>query len=88
MSLSRKQRMIAAFLEAEKGYISFVAVRVKKPEFPKDEVIIKAIESIKEELEYMEKVYDEDLHHKYSQGVSIVDWAVGDTFAAIQHHIW
>lgn len=56
---------------------SFVAVVVKMKEFPKNEVIINSYENIALKLEYYEKAYDENLNHRFSEGISIVDfmWA-------------
>lgn len=62
----------------------FIGIKVQMDGFEKDEIIINETENFKSKLEYYQRVYNEDLHHKFSQGIRIVDVASGNSFDDIQ----
>ena len=62
----------------------YVAIKIEMDGFPDSEVIINPIINMVEKLEYWKNTYNEDLTHKYSDGIKIVDWALGDSFEDIQ----
>ena len=74
----------SAFDTAETIGDRFIGVKVQMDEFEKDEIIINERENFKSKLEYYQRVYDENLNHKFSKGIRIVDVASGNSFDDIQ----
>jgi hypothetical protein len=62
----------------------FIGLKIQMDGFEKDEIIINERENFKSKLEYYQRVYDENLNHKFSKGISIVDVASGNSFDDIQ----
>lgn len=62
----------------------FIGLKIKMAGFEKDEIIINERENFNTKLEYYQRVYDEDLNHKFSQGIKIVGVTSGDSFDDIQ----
>ncbi|OPH61893.1 hypothetical protein BC351_01230 [Paenibacillus ferrarius] len=62
----------------------FIGVKVHMEEFKRDEIIINECENFTSKLEYYQKVYDENLRHHFSKGISIVDVASGNSFDELQ----
>lgn len=52
--------------------------------FKEAEVIINKIDNAEDKLNYYRNVYDENLNHKYSNGIRIVGCSYGNSFADIQ----
>ena len=46
---------------------------IEMPDFPMPELITNPVCNLKKKLEYWEKTYDENLEHRYSKGIKIVD---------------
>ena len=65
------------------GY-EYFAIKVEMNDFPSEEVIINPIINMTEKLEYWKNTYNEDLTHKYSNGIKIIDFAMGDSYEDIQ----
>lgn len=60
------------FNNAVKFNSKYVAIMVSIEGFSKPEIIINPIENVYEKLEYYQKAYNDDLTHKYSDGIRIV----------------
>jgi hypothetical protein len=56
----------------------FVAVEIHIEGFPTNEIIINRRDNIPSKLKYYEDAYDDDLIHKYSPSISIVDFDYAD----------
>jgi hypothetical protein len=52
--------------------------------FPEEEIIVNPPENVESKLAYYEKTYDENLQHKFSKGISIVDWTWADSFSKLE----
>jgi len=52
------------------------------------ETIINHCENFSEKIRYYSLVYDENLNHKFSDGIKIVGWAFGDTFDDIEKELF
>ena len=81
LTLENLKRTFERAKRLKQKYV-FIVVRMKG--FKKDEVIINAIENVDEKLNYYMQAYDEELNHKYSNSISIIDFGFSCTFAEIQ----
>lgn len=61
-------------------YTKYIAVRIHMDGFPKDEIIINPIQNAKDKLEYYKNTYDDNLVHKHSPIIRIVDFMYSDCF--------
>jgi len=61
----------------------FVGVVIGMDGFPKPEVIINEASNFDSKLAYYQKTYDEDLNHKFADGIKIIGFAFGDSFQEI-----
>lgn len=74
----------SAVLFAQDVNYQYFAIKVEMDDFPDSEAIINPIINMVEKLEYWKNTYNEDLTHKHSKGIKIVDFAMGDSFEDIQ----
>lgn len=65
----------------------YVAVLVEMDGFAEPEIIINDINNAKDKLEYYKKAYNNDLTHKYSDGIRIIAFTYGDSFKDIEHDL-
>lgn len=56
----------------------YVAVEIHIEGFPTNEIIVNRKENIAAKLKYYEDTYGDDLIHKYSPSISIVDFDYAD----------
>lgn len=75
------------FEEAKLLGVPYVAVKIEMAGFPQPEIIINRRENIESKLEYYKKTYDENLNHKFEQGIKIVGFTYGDDFGDIQEDL-
>ena len=68
-----KEWLIGVFTKAIKESYPLVAVKIHMEGFPKDEIIINELENAEKKLEYYVNTYDDNLVHKHSSGIQIVD---------------
>lgn len=66
---------------------SYVGVLVFIPGNSGLEVIINAAGNFAEKLKYYKNAYDEKLNHKFSEGIKIVGFTYGNSFAEIQEDL-
>lgn len=78
------EHLVAAFQEAKERKASYVAIKVRMDGFPEDEIIINKYANIDSKLEYYKKTYDEDLNHKFSKGIKIIDFTYSNRFEYIE----
>ncbi|MNK57579.1 hypothetical protein D3C87_766380 [compost metagenome] len=78
------QEMTEIFEDAKEFGANFIAVKVKMDGFEKPEVILNEKENIDSKLEYYKKTYNEDLTHKFSPGIRIINYTYGNTFNDIR----
>ena len=74
----------SAVLFAQEVHYQFFAIKIEMDDFPDSEVIINPIINMVEKLEYWKNTYNEDLTHKHSSSIKIVDFAMGDSYEDIQ----
>ncbi|MGM1044737.1 MAG: hypothetical protein ACQEXX_01185 [Bacillota bacterium] len=74
------KEMIEIFEDAKEFGAKYVAVKIEMDGFEKPEVIINEKENIDTKLIYYKNTYNEDLTHKFSQGIRIVNYSYGNTF--------
>ena len=72
------------FLLATEVEASFVAVKIKMDDFPKEEIIINPIENAEKKLEYYLSAYNKDLTLKSCNKIKIIAFTYGDDFEEIQ----
>ncbi len=72
------------FNAAINNQAKFVGVLIEMKGFKEAEVIINKIDNAEDKLNYYQNVYDENLNHKYSNGIRIVGCSYGNSFADIQ----
>mgnify|MGYP003509473701 CR=1 FL=1 len=63
---------------------NYVAVKIQMEGFAEAEIIINPIRNVKEKLEYYKKTYDENLNHKFADGIKIVAVTFGETMKEIE----
>ncbi len=68
------ENLIKIFLRAKELDMKYVAILVEMAGFPKPEMIINTTENIDAKLAYYQKTYDEELNHKFSPGIKIVNF--------------
>ncbi|MEY8001443.1 hypothetical protein AB8U03_14775 [Clostridium sp. Mt-5] len=72
------------FYEASKLNKKYVGVKIKMQGFPKPEIIINENANLDEKFTYYKKAYNEDLMLKTFNGIKIIGFTYGDTFADIE----
>ncbi|OME54049.1 hypothetical protein BSK59_15825 [Paenibacillus odorifer] len=79
--------LIDCFDTARNESYEFVAIRVKMEGFPKDEIIVNPYENIEAKLKYYMETYDQNLKHRFAQGISITGYTCVDTIEDIQEDL-
>jgi uncharacterized protein involved in tolerance to divalent cations len=51
-----------------------VGVFIEMPGFESPEIIINPVENLEKKLEYYKNTYDENLKHKYAEGIKIIGY--------------
>ena len=64
---------------AKEDDAKFIAVAIEMDGFPEPEIIVNPIENADLKLEYYKKTYDENLNHKFAEGVRIIICDYGDS---------
>lgn len=82
MSLSINNLEIC-FTKAKEVGANYVAVLIEM-KLDKPEIIINSIENVDSKLEYYKDVYDENLNHKYADGIKIIGFTYGRSFTDIE----
>ncbi|WP_397331791.1 hypothetical protein [Paenibacillus sp. JSM ZJ436] len=72
--------LIEIFNDAKEFNAKYVAVKIEMDGFNKPEVIINERANIDTKLAYYKNTYNEDLTHKYSSGIRIVNYSYGNTY--------
>lgn len=72
------------FNKAKEVGANYIGVKIRMDGFSEDEVIINPIKNVDDKLEYYKKVYDNDLNHKFSDGISIVGFTYGKSMMDIE----
>lgn len=72
------------FYIASKRSIKYVGVKIQMQGFPKPEIIINENENFDSKFAYYKKAYNEDLTLKTFNGINIIGFTYGDTFADIE----
>ena len=81
------------FKLAKKEKASFIGVLIKMPDYKDEEVIINSSSNFNKKLSYYMETYNENLEHRFSKEIKIIDCAFGDDFTSIavqlgKQHIW
>jgi hypothetical protein len=72
------------FANAKQAGARFIAIVVEMKGFPYDEIIANPIGNADKKLEYYKKVYNDDLTHKFSEGIRIVGCTYGNNLNDIE----
>lgn len=64
----------------------YVAVEVEMNGYDKNEIIVNEHENIDSKLEYYLNVYDENLEHKHSPGIRIIDFTYFNKFEELEKY--
>lgn len=75
MEKTKLERLIEVFEYAKRTRAEYVGIVVKMDGFETNEVIINHYNNIESKLEYYKNTYDENLNHKYSKGISIINFS-------------
>lgn len=81
--LTKKEAMFDNLRDAMEREFTFFAIKVIQGS-PLPELIVNRHENFESKLAYWDKVYDDDLNHKFSPGILIVGWATANNYADIQ----
>lgn len=84
LTLSKLEEIFdrAVYLDA-----NYIAVAIEFDEADDVEIIINPIENVKYKMKYYKESYNEDLTHKYANGVKILAVAFGNTFEEIEQDL-
>lgn len=77
------QEMTEIFEDAKEFGAQYIAVKIEMDGFEKPEVIINEKENLDTKLEYYKDTYNEDLTHKYSKGIKIINYSYGNSYDEI-----
>ena len=72
------------FYQASMQGSKYVGVKIEMQGFPKAEIIINENENFDSKFAYYKKAYNEDLTLKTFNGIKIVGFTYGDSFADIE----
>ena len=72
------------FYEASTKDAKYVGVLIEMEGFPKPEAIINQNDNFDSKFDYYNNTYDENLNHKYANGIKIISFAYGNSFAEIE----
>lgn len=86
MSLTTENLEIC-FVEAKAREVKFVGVVIEMGGFPQAEIIINPAANIDSKLDYYKKTYDENLNHKFAQGIKIIGFSYGNNFSELQEDL-
>lgn len=75
------------FEQAKYKGAKFVAVAIKMEGYRGKEIIINPIVNVDEKLNYYKNAYDENLNHRYTNGVRIVGFTYGINMNEIEKHL-
>ncbi|MEW4235983.1 hypothetical protein Q0N71_14510 [Bacillus thuringiensis] len=81
------QKLEACFKSALNDGVEYVGVLIEMEGFDEPEIIINHRMNISDKLDYYGKTYDVNLNHKFANGIRIVGFTYGDSFADIQHDL-
>lgn len=84
MNIFNMSALVSVFEYAINYDYNYVAVVVRMDGYPENEIIINPNENFKKKLEYYQNTYDENLNHKHSQGIRIVDATAGEDLDEIE----
>lgn len=65
----------------------FVAVKIEMKGFAEAEIIVNPIENAKDKIDYYKKTYDDELNHKYAEGIKIIGFTFGDNMSEIEEDL-
>jgi hypothetical protein len=86
-NMTKKEFMFDHFRHAAELGLDFMAIRVRMDGFRLDETIINRRDNMEDKISYWDTVYDDQLLHKYSPGISIIGWYSADTYDDIQKQL-
>lgn len=75
------------FYDASQAEEEYVGVKIEMQGFPEPEIIIDKNSNFDEKLAYYKKAYNEDLTLKTSNGIKIIGFASGNSFAEIAYEL-
>ena len=75
------------FYGASQAEEEYVGVKIEMQGFPEPEIIINKSPNFDEKLAYYKKAYNEDLTLKAFNGIKIIGFTSGDTFAEIEYQL-
>lgn len=75
------------FKRAKELNQKYVAIQVYMNGFPRCEIIVNQVENVDTKLEYYKKTYDEELNHKFAEGIKIVGFSFGNSFTDIEEDL-
>jgi hypothetical protein len=87
MALLTMESLEYYFFLAKDLRMNYIAVSIRMEGFALDEVIINGSVNFEDKLAYYKKTYDSELKHKFAEGISIVGFTYGNTFAEIEDRL-
>lgn len=85
--MSALKNLEKCFYEASQTDKKYVGVKIEMQGFPEPEIIINKNENFDGKFEYYKKAYNEDLTLKAFNGIKIIGFTSGDTFAEIEYEL-
>lgn len=85
--MSALKNLEKCFYDASQAGKEYVGVKIEMQGFPEPEIIINKSSNFDKKLAYYKKAYNEDLTLKTFNGIKIIGFASGDTFAEIEHEL-
>ena len=85
--MSALKNLEKCFYDASQAGEEYVGVKIEMQGFPEPEIIINKSSNFDKKLAYYKKAYNEDLTLKTFNGIKIIGFASGDTFAEIEYEL-
>ena len=83
MNYTAKEALKDFFKNAKEDGAKLFAIEVQMEGFKFNEVIINHIGNLDDKMAYWDKTYGDDLVHKHSPGIKIVDYTHAHTFEEV-----
>ncbi len=79
--------LVNCFEIAKEKEVNYVGTLVQMDGFPENEIIVNNYKNIDSKLKYYKATYDDNLNHKFAEGIRIIDFTYGYCFNDIEEDL-
>ncbi|HDR7926310.1 TPA: hypothetical protein ACGW7B_005790 [Bacillus nitratireducens] len=84
--MNNREQLEKVFKEAFENEAEYVFVEIFMEGFPSTELIVNPTTNIIPKMEYYLKTYDENLNHKFSKGIRILNFGATNDLGLLEYH--